>query len=43
MEKISRLGQFSDLNALSGLRGLKEIFFFADMKFSGLILQRFPI
>ena len=37
LEKISGLGQFSDLNALSGLSGSKAIFL-ADMKFSGLKL-----
>ena len=38
MEQISGPRQFSDLNALSGLSGLKAIFL-ADMNFSGLILQ----
>ena len=35
MEQICGLGQFSNLNPLSGFRGLKANFFLADMKFSG--------
>ena len=34
MEQICGLGQFSNLNPLSGFRGLKANFFLADMKFS---------
>ena len=40
MEQIIGLGQFSDLNAFSGLSGLEANYFLflflADMEFSGL-------
>ena len=36
MEQISGVGQYSDLNALSGLSRLKFNNFLADMQLSGL-------